>query len=886
MWRKGFAVVIVGMLAAATATAAPPATVSPGRTDLVVEIATRCPTFSWGFVPGAAALRVEVWAVAEEEASQATRVVAVELAGNATSWTPWVGRCLAPGITYAWRVGVPGEGDAVEWSEAAWFSVAPEVGVAPGSGPAAPGAGGGGALARPVNGEAEGAGDGAPAAAGRPLPAHARAASFFSVGTGGAVSAGPVVAQSFAGDGAGLTNLDAGQLASGTVAAARLSGTYAIDVSGTAANVTGIVAVGHGGTGADNAADARANLGAAATAHTHAGSEIGGLAVGGVTFGGGGGALAQDAANLFWDESARRLGLGTSTPTEQLELTGNLRLPVTTASEGTPEGGVLFLGGEPFLHGYAKPGSELQNTFLGYQAGNFTMGGAEPEEGNENTAVGFRALTANTTGRANVAVGTIALQGNTTGNSNVAVGVGALAGNGSENVAVGRRALSDNTSGERNVAVGFGALGRNTEGVENIAIGYKALEGNATGTHNTAIGSFALFMSSPTGSGNTVVGGLAGFQATGSNNVFLGASAGFDETASHRLHIANNFERTLIYGEFDEGQVLVNRTAAKESATATLDVNGDLRVRGWEGSGDEGVCRDTEGVLRPCSAAGSGVVSFNGRTGAVTAQSGDYAAAQVTNAPAGNIAATDVQGAIAELDAEKAPLAHTHAGSDITSAVAQATDADTLDGLHASAFVQGETVLVIDEDFDTRPTEFGLSTVWWQTSASGMGSVHQNYEGVLALESGLGGGGTATLRGVQQFSLADATLIMKAVVMAYADGWVWGDYQPRGFATGTDRANAIEFISVSPTSVACRTVAGGAVTETTVGIDHSVYAKWTTYQIVASPSQVRFYVDGKLVATHTTNIPTTPLNLLFNTSYGGWANVPLYLNHVTLERRW
>jgi len=52
----------------------------------------------------------------------------------------------------------------------------------------------------------------------------------------------------------------------------------------------------------------------------------------------------------------------------------------------------------------------------------------------------------------------------------------------------------------------------------------------------------------------------------------------------------------------------------------------------------------------------SEVTSVFGRTGAVTAQSGDYTATQITNAPAGNIAATTVQAAINELDSEKQPI--------------------------------------------------------------------------------------------------------------------------------------------------------------------------------------------------------------------------------------
>lgn len=53
---------------------------------------------------------------------------------------------------------------------------------------------------------------------------------------------------------------------------------------------------------------------------------------------------------------------------------------------------------------------------------------------------------------------------------------------------------------------------------------------------------------------------------------------------------------------------------------------------------------------------GGAVDSVFGRTGDVLAVSGDYEASEITNTPAGNIAATDVQAAINELDSEKQPL--------------------------------------------------------------------------------------------------------------------------------------------------------------------------------------------------------------------------------------
>lgn len=50
--------------------------------------------------------------------------------------------------------------------------------------------------------------------------------------------------------------------------------------------------------------------------------------------------------------------------------------------------------------------------------------------------------------------------------------------------------------------------------------------------------------------------------------------------------------------------------------------------------------------------ATSDVSSVFGRTGNVSAQSGDYSASQITNTPAGSIAATDVQAALNELDGD------------------------------------------------------------------------------------------------------------------------------------------------------------------------------------------------------------------------------------------
>lgn len=80
--------------------------------------------------------------------------------------------------------------------------------------------------------------------------------------------------------------------------------------------------------------------------------------------------------------------------------------------------------------------------------------------------------------------------------------------------------------------------------------------------------------------------------------------------------------------------------------------------------------------------AGAGAVSsVFGRTGAVTATAGDYTATQVTNTPAGNIAATTVQAALNELDTEKQPL-----DADLTALAALAATAGMVSRTGAGAF--------------------------------------------------------------------------------------------------------------------------------------------------------------------------------------------------------
>ena len=160
--------------------------------------------------------------------------------------------------------------------------------------------------------------------------------------------------------------------------------------------------------------------------------------------------------------------------------------------------------------------SGTTTTTVGYQA-------LTSNTGNENTALGFRALYQNTSGTENVAIGTYALQANTTGYDSVAVGRYALyASNGVQNTALGANTMYSNTSGINNTCLGQSAGYSNTTGASNTAVGQGSFDHNTTGSNSTAVG-FRAGTGATTGDQNIFIGYYAGSGiTTGGNNIYIG----------------------------------------------------------------------------------------------------------------------------------------------------------------------------------------------------------------------------------------------------------------------------------------------------------------------------------------------------------------------------
>ena len=224
--------------AAAGITEVRPAAVSPGHATRLLPVDGRCPTFSWGQVPGADGYELVVYRVDRDEESPPA-VLRVAIDGRAGSWTPTVGRCLERAARYAWSVRARRGATTSGWSMPALFEVA--------AGPSAReldealalvrewAAATGGRQARRSPGERL---DGAADAASRAPGAPRSSAGGDDPSTGGpgatALSVdGRIDAVSFRGDGSELVNVEA----TGLSCPGCVSGAHLADGAVTAAKI-------------------------------------------------------------------------------------------------------------------------------------------------------------------------------------------------------------------------------------------------------------------------------------------------------------------------------------------------------------------------------------------------------------------------------------------------------------------------------------------------------------------------------------------------------------------------------------------------------------------------------------------------------------------------
>jgi hypothetical protein len=146
---------------------------------------------------------------------------------------------------------------------------------------------------------------------------------------------------------------------------------------------------------------------------------------------------------------------------------------------------------------------------------------------------------------------------------------------------------------------------------------------------------------------------------------------------------------------------------------------------------------------------------------------------------------------------------------------------------------------------------------------------------------------------IPSFSLANGTVSLETLVNTVDfSNLSEGDLAAVGLANGNDQNNAIEIVGFANNgggSLTCRTVSGGATTQTNILLTAPPNTSLYQYEIIATTSSVQFYVNGTLVATHTTDIPTTPLNAVFLVSTSQASSngqyPSLYVSTTTFRQR-
>lgn len=243
-------------------------------------------------------------------------------------------------------------------------------------------------------------------------------------------------------------------------------------------------------------------------------------------------------------------------------------------------------------------------------------------------------------------------------------------------------------------------------------------------------------------------------------------------------------------------------------------------------------------IKLPAEGGGGGAVdSFNGRTGAVVPQAGDYDASEIDYTPSGDLEATDVQEALDELEAEKQSLDF------IKSYAIAYNDFPTNDYVPFSInpFNGGFGARSVDIDSRNHPGQVKLNT-------------DANPAGGVSINAGefIPGNGFVYRAWVYLPDLSDGTDEYEVIA---------GTYDTQNGAAPT---NGIYFKykrTVSTNWLAC-TSASTTETETSTGVAVAADA-WVALKAVVADdrSSVQYYIDETLVATLTTNIPA-------NTAYG------------------
>ena len=317
------------------------------------------------------------------------------------------------------------------------------------------------------------------------------------------------------------------------------------NTTGTAANVSGTVALANGGTGATSASAALSNLGAAPVASpAFTGTPTAPTATSGTN-------STQIATTAFVTSAISSSGLPSQSGNSGKFLTTNGSTTSWASSGGS---GVPYSGAS----GAVNLGN-YNMTVYGIRIG---AGVGDNNALQYNTVIGKNALINNSNGYNNIAIGNAASYYNVGGGSNITIGNESQYQNlwGNSNTSVGQATLYKNVTGNYNTALGTQA-GYFLTSSGNTAIGYNALDGQGDGGGNTGVGYNA--------------GGVPWDQRT-YNSTFLGynakAQSGLDNVTVIGYNAYTNEHHTIQLGDSRIVKLKTSGTVYSNGSQLTSDL--------------------------------------------------------------------------------------------------------------------------------------------------------------------------------------------------------------------------------------------------------------------------------------------------------------------------
>jgi hypothetical protein len=290
---------------------------------------------------------------------------------------------------------------------------------------------------------------------------------------------------------------------------------------------------------------------------------------------------------------------------------------------------------------YTAPIIQTLRTANGTDKANIVLGNGalttylSNDTGEHNTAIGNETLK-NTTNSYNTAVGYAALYANTSGWKNTALGHETLVRNttGRFNTGLGKNAFWGNTTQNNNTAVGHNAAFEGAAGDNNTIVGASSCENKKIGSHNSTLGTNALY--NGCGDLNTAIGYNAGRNSkqyndnlglTNNRNTFLGSLSNLIDntnTFSSSTAVGYNSKITasnqIVLGTSTETVNIPKFTSAgivKNDASGNLSSSGSLSTADIGDATITGAKLDSS-IALPSAATATTQVSTNNSTSVAT----------------------------------------------------------------------------------------------------------------------------------------------------------------------------------------------------------------------------------------------------------------------------